>query len=118
MSTDRDLLVLAARVAGLLFDPTRRDSRGLWVVKEGASCQSEQELWNSLTNDGQAARLLVALDIDVDMGLAGHVMAGRWASAGSGSWDAIVEVSDGAAPSVRRAAWRRAITLAAAACAK
>ena len=55
--TDRELLELAAKAAGLEFDPTVQNQFGLLVVAEDASCQSDQKLWNPLTDDGDALRL-------------------------------------------------------------
>jgi hypothetical protein len=63
--TDRELLELAARAAGLEFDPTVQNKFGLLVVTEDAACQSNQKLWNPLTDDGDALRLAVKLQIGV-----------------------------------------------------
>jgi len=64
--TDRELLELAAKAAGLEFDPTVQNKLGLIVVAEDASCQSDQKLWNPLTDDGDALRLAVKLGIQID----------------------------------------------------
>jgi hypothetical protein len=64
--TDRELLELAAKAAGLEFDPTVQNQFGLLVVAEDASCQSDQKLWNPLTDDGDALRLAVKLEIAVE----------------------------------------------------
>jgi hypothetical protein len=61
--TDRELLELAARAAGLEFDPTVQNKFGLLVVTEDAACQSNQKLWNPLTDDGDALRLAVKLNL-------------------------------------------------------
>lgn len=61
--TDRELLELAARAAGLEFDPTVQNKFGLFVVLEGVACQSYQKLWNPLTDDGDALRLAVKLSL-------------------------------------------------------
>lgn len=61
--TDRELLELAARAAGLEFDPTVQNKFGLLVVTEDAACQSNQKLWNPLTDDGDALRLAVKLGL-------------------------------------------------------
>lgn len=61
--TDRELLELAARAAGLEFDPTVQNKFGLLVVTEDAACQSDQKLWNPLTDDGDALRLAVKLSL-------------------------------------------------------
>jgi len=63
--TDRELLELAAKAAGLEFDPTYKNAHGLMVVRDGAACQSDQVLWNPLTDDGDALRLAVKLYFDV-----------------------------------------------------
>lgn len=55
MRTDRELLELAARAAGL-------ELRGL-DGPYGWLCSVEGKNWNPFTNDGQALRLAVALDI-------------------------------------------------------
>jgi hypothetical protein len=64
--TDRELLELAAKAAGLEFDPTVKAAHGLMVVRGGAMCQSDQVLWNPLTDDGDALRLAVKLGIQID----------------------------------------------------
>jgi hypothetical protein len=63
--TDRELLELAAKAAGLEFDPTVKAAHGLMVVRDGAVCQSDQVLWNPLTDDGDALRLAVKLGMNV-----------------------------------------------------
>ena len=57
--TDRELLKLAAKAAGIdWFDePAAKNGRGLHM-KSGP-------FWNPLTDDGDALRLAVNLDIDV-----------------------------------------------------
>jgi hypothetical protein len=64
--TDRELLDLAAKAAGLEFDPTYKNAHGLMVVRAGAACQSDQVLWNPLSDDGDALRLAVNLGIQID----------------------------------------------------
>lgn len=63
--TDRELLELAAKAAKLEFDPTVNNPHGLMVVRDGAVCQSDQVLWNPLTDDGDALRLAVKFYFDV-----------------------------------------------------
>lgn len=99
MSTDRELLELAAKAAGLEFDmlagkPIRRDPDGQPVY------------WNPLTDDGNALRLAVTLDFRVSPGLA---VTKRNGSFGEGS------TAKSADP---YAATRRAIVRAAAAMVK
>lgn len=66
MGSDRELLEMAARAAGKLFDPTVKNPSGLEVVKDNAKCQSELELWNPLLDDGDAMRLAVKLSLTVE----------------------------------------------------
>lgn len=66
------LLQLAADAAGFHYDPTRRDVRGLWIVRPGTrSGQGDQILWNPLKDSAQAHQLrillgLVLIDADSD----------------------------------------------------
>ena len=64
--TDRELLELVAKAAGLEFDPTAKTAHGLMVVRDGAVCQSDQVLWNPLSDDGDALRLAVKLSLDIN----------------------------------------------------
>lgn len=86
--TDRELLELAAKAAGKLFNPTVRNRHGLLVVKDGADCQSEQELWNPLTCDGDALRLAVKLGIDIEFFTA-RIRAGEY------PFDGVIELFSG-----------------------
>ena len=61
--TDHDLLQAAATAAGYHFDPTRHDSRGLWIVRPGAEFQEDQVLWNPLDRDEDADRLCHVFDL-------------------------------------------------------
>ena len=65
--TDRELLELSAKAAKLEFDPTAKTAHGLMVVRDGAVCQSDQVLWNPLTDDRDALRLAVKLKMNVDI---------------------------------------------------
>jgi len=64
--TDRELLELAAKAAGMVVHAGHQNGRdacgagdiGLWIV-DGASC------WNPLTNDGDALRLAVKLRLQI-----------------------------------------------------
>lgn len=59
--TDRELLELAAKAAGLtLSESGRRD--GLFLVLTN---DDGDYIWNPLTNDGDALRLVVKLNLDV-----------------------------------------------------
>jgi hypothetical protein len=66
MKTDRELLELAAKAAGIAYvgyDP----ASGLQVfyTKEQRTCGDESWYWNPLTDDGDALRLAVKLEIDL-----------------------------------------------------
>jgi hypothetical protein len=100
--TDRELLELAAKAAGLEFDPTVQNKLGLIVVAEDASCQSDQKLWNPLTDDGDALRLAVKLEIVIEPG-------DSWSDAGG--WSTVYHCDHNNDP---YAATRRAIVRAAA----
>jgi hypothetical protein len=104
--TDRELLDLAAKAAGLEFDPTYKNAHGLMVVRDGAVCQSDQVLWNPLTNDGDALRLAVKLHMSV---LSNEHAS--WVATGMHQIVRAEEHHDGADP---YAATRRAIVRAAA----
>ena len=60
--TDRELLELAAKAAGveLTWDCTDRFGEP-WTVIKGVVCA----YWNPLTDDGDAVRLLVACSLDI-----------------------------------------------------
>ena len=57
--TDRELLQRAAKAAGMAA--TRVDGRGWFRVDPGGS--GDWELWNPLTDDGDALRLAVKLNL-------------------------------------------------------
>lgn len=86
MMTDHELLQRAATAAGKHFDPTRHDKRGLWVVKQGASCQSDPELWNPLVYAFQADELFGTIGMEVLPTYAGAICThpsgaqSRWAN--------------------------------------
>lgn len=57
--TDRELLELAARAAGYRATP---DPYGRTFMKT-----EDSDFWNPLTNDGDALRLAVKLNLDVEL---------------------------------------------------
>jgi hypothetical protein len=73
--TDRELLEAAARAAGYPFDEGYFQAAEMpsawwgWVYIDGSGDPPEgpawTELWNPLTNDGDALRLAVALKLNV-----------------------------------------------------
>lgn len=76
--TDRELLELAAKAAGLEFDPTYKNAHGLKVVRDGAVCQSDQILWNPIIDDNDALRLAVRLGIAPIQDKNNKVCAAYW----------------------------------------
>lgn len=63
MSNDKELLELAAKAAGLRFNPSANHSKGLLICSN--QDQGLQRIWNPLTGDGDALRLAVKLRIDI-----------------------------------------------------
>lgn len=69
--TDKELLELAARAAGIgCYDPDHIGVYGIWVEDAG-----DEYYWNPLTDDGDALRLAVKLLITVTFG-ANYVIVG------------------------------------------
>ena len=71
MKTDRELLELAAKAAGIEYDveaskphPTSGAWFGLWLVIHGEPNEFTRRRWNPLTDDGDALRLAVNLRLD------------------------------------------------------
>jgi len=71
--TDRELLELAAKAAGIEYDKAASfppDGKtysffGLWLVIEGEPNERTRRRWNPLTDDGDAFRLAVKLGFHV-----------------------------------------------------
>lgn len=67
--TDRELLEAAAQAAGIEFEPHNdkpgRAFFGLWLKLKGEPYEGQRRRFNSLTDDGDCARLESALMIDV-----------------------------------------------------
>lgn len=61
--TDRELLELAAKAAGIKTSP-HKETDSLWI--------DWPRVWNPLTDDGDALRLAVKLLFEIDMGC-GHI---------------------------------------------
>jgi hypothetical protein len=61
--TDKELLELAAKAAGIEYDFCRPELGGCQIRKPFVS-----GFWNPLTNDGDALRLAVKLDLIVSRG--------------------------------------------------
>ena len=88
--TDKELLEAAARAAGVACSWAHEDeadysakTEGMWL--NGARSPDNSKFWNPLTDDGDALRLAVKLDIDFYMGAdsdgpeawAGYYVPGR-----------------------------------------
>ncbi len=101
--TDRELLELAAKAAGIDFIPERSTDQMLWIVGGG--------VWSPKHDDGDALRLAVALNMDIRYALydssAAVFVGGRW----DGAPEAVHELFEGRKS---YAATRRAIVRAAA----
>ena len=72
--TDRELLELAAKAAGIEHDadatkpnPNRKVFFGLWLVIHEEPYEGQRRYWNPLTNDGDALRLAVKLKMFLDL---------------------------------------------------
>jgi hypothetical protein len=73
--TDRELLELAAKAAGIKIDKSEfnggaRGNTGFDTLGNAILDWSEMKRWNPLTDDGDALRLAVKLDISVYKGFA------------------------------------------------
>ena len=106
--TDREMLEFAAKAAGIDRIWYEWDMSGEWGLRERDG--TEGGLWNPLTNDGDALRLAVKLNLDIryesyDAGCA-VIVAGAWDDAPEG----VHEIFERDGPR----AVRRAITRAAA----
>lgn len=102
--TDRELLELAAKAAGIEI---QWDARGAWEAADLVS--GADRLWNPLEDDGDALRLAVKLNMNI-----------RYESRAAGVLVIVVGAWDGAPPPVEevfedgaRKAVRRAIVRAA-----
>lgn len=93
--TDRELLELAAKAAGLTIS---WDARGAYIVEDGVSGASD--VWNPLTDDGDALRLAVKLCMRLttdDYGAAARVSDNdRW-------WGYEAHLNNGIEAATRRA---------------
>ena len=104
MKTDRELLEMAAKAAGVevVRHVASLDGKQWCVLKD-----EKQSFWNPLTDDGDALRLAVALEIDVTFRVVGEMRVEALAPSGP----RIVEgydSFDGRLPATRRAIVRAA----------
>ena len=63
--TDRELLELAAKAAGIEYDPSDKSKLGLWLVIDDEPSEHTRRRWNPLTDDGDALRLAVKLRLHI-----------------------------------------------------
>lgn len=114
MSTDRELLELAAKAAGIVGKWERRpdyiQERWYFNVPYDVQGMLSGFEWNPLTDDGDALRLAVKLKLDIELSLGEDILSvDRWDAVGE-KYIANMEAK-GNAP---YAATRRAIVSAAA----
>lgn len=78
---DRELLELAAKAAGYELAHTGESEKVLWLIKPGSipDFNGERSIfpWNPLTDDGDALRLAVKLDIHIKR-FSGSTSAEEW----------------------------------------
>jgi hypothetical protein len=118
--TDKELLELAAKAAGLKKDDSPyngggRGNDGFCITGAMMLDWSNNKRWNPLTDDGDALRLAVKLQIDIEWRY-GEVWAYRHASADGECFTAIEAAADHDPEIIGTGdrATRRAITRAAA----
>lgn len=103
--TDRELLELAAKAAGMTLGAWS-DAAGAFMYRDGYPGRG---YWNPLTDDGDALRLAVKLRLAIDIGIYLTSIDGPQ----EGQKEFVVEHHDGAAlRAVRRAIVRAAAMLA------
>lgn len=86
--SDRELLELAAKAAGYEMAHTGENEKVLWLIKPGSTPDPDGErpifAWNPLTDDGDALRLAVKLNFEIersklaDRAYVGHVDEAPW----------------------------------------
>ncbi len=64
--TDRELLELAAKAAGVEYDKFANYRFGLWLVIHHEPTELTRRSWNPLTDDGDALRMAVKLAINIE----------------------------------------------------
>lgn len=63
--TDRELLEMAAKAAGVEYDPKQFSQFGLWLAIHGEPSEYQRRYWNPLKDDGDALRLAVKLHLEI-----------------------------------------------------
>jgi hypothetical protein len=87
--TDRELLELAAKAAGLklaMYQSPDKDAP-LWLAREHANPVTYSRDWNPLTDDGDALRLAVKLNIQVTPGTYNKEEYGAFKAAGGEAYE-------------------------------
>jgi len=102
--TDRELLELAAKAAGIQFSELGGGAR--YAPQPGI--MQPYVPWNPLTNDGDALRLAATLGIDIEWRADGRVAAYRHANANGYCFTAFESSREDRAANVRRAIVRAA----------
>ena len=71
-TTDKELLELAAKAAGIDYDPDKSTPHpvsgafwGLWLLIKGEPYEGQRRYWNPLVDDGDALRLVFKLGLRV-----------------------------------------------------
>jgi hypothetical protein len=102
--SDRELLELAAKAAGIQFSELGGGAR--YAPQPGI--MQPYVPWNPLTNDGDALRLAATLGIDIEWRADGRVAAYRHANANGYCFTAFESSREDRAANVRRAIVRAA----------
>ena len=105
--TDREMLELAAKAAGIEYSYHHGCGDALELVKP----RGFQVYWNPLTNDGDALRLAVKLGIDLEWRSDGRVAAYRHANANGHCFTAFESSREDRAAATRRAIVRVAVEI-------
>jgi hypothetical protein len=71
--TDKEILELAAKAAGIEFDskksnphPVHQKLFGLWLIYDREPTEYDRRYWNPLEDDGDALRLAAELVMDIE----------------------------------------------------
>lgn len=109
---DKEMLGLAAKAANIKIDKSPYNgggsgNTGFDILGNAVLDWHNNKMWNPLTDDGDAFRLAVRLDIDITFDCAGSIMAGQYAPS-KGSWDACENDSTDKLAATRRAIVRAA----------
>ena len=95
--TDRELLELAAKAAGLEINERNQKARDEMIGRENSSLWlvDGSTAWNPLTNDGNALRLAVKLGMDIDCTVNSMMKNHTWAMSGLSAGGGVAEYHEG-----------------------